>query len=158
MPFLKDKHAVVTGAGTGIWAAIADAMAGEGACVTILGRRHEVLERVSARRRGILHPVQADVTDEDSIRTALQFMTTGRHSVSARIDGARTRNSVRAAFSLDLPRRTRRNRAGSSNRPTSIQIPHGESCGRDADRYRGRTLMAAAPVDLGSPDRVEGRT
>ena len=72
MPFLDGRHAVVTGAGTGIGAAIAEALAGEGARVTIVGRRIEVLERLAARSRDRLHPVRADVTDEDSTRAAFE--------------------------------------------------------------------------------------
>ena len=72
MAFLEGRHAVVTGAGTGIGVAIAEALAGEGALVTILGRRLEVLERLAARSRDRLHPVRADVTGEDSIRTAFE--------------------------------------------------------------------------------------
>ena len=72
MPFLDGRHALVTGAGTGIGAAIAEALAGEGARVTIVGRRIEVLERLAARSRDRLHPVRADVTDEDSTRAAFE--------------------------------------------------------------------------------------
>ena len=72
MPILDGKHAVVTGAGTGIGAAIAEALADEGARVTILGRRLEVLERLAAQSRDRLHPVRADVTDEDSTRAAFE--------------------------------------------------------------------------------------
>ncbi len=72
MSFLEGTHAVVTGAGTGIGAAVAEALAGEGVRVTVLGRRLEVLERLAARSRGRLHPVQADVTDDDSLRAAFE--------------------------------------------------------------------------------------
>lgn len=43
---LTGKHALVTGAGTGIGLAIAKALAAEGAHVTITGRRQEVLDQV----------------------------------------------------------------------------------------------------------------
>ena len=71
MAFLAGRHAVVTGGGTGIGAAIAEALAGEDASVTILGRRLDVLERL-ASRSGYLHPVRADVTREDSMRRAFE--------------------------------------------------------------------------------------
>ena len=70
MAFLEGRHAVVTGAGSGIGAAIALALANEGATVTILGRRIEPLERLAARSPGGLHPVPGDVTVEDSLRAA----------------------------------------------------------------------------------------
>ena len=72
MPFLEGRHAVVTGAGTGIGAAIAEALADEGARVTILGRRIEPLERLAARSPGRLHPVPGDVTVEASLRAGFE--------------------------------------------------------------------------------------
>ena len=45
---LKGHHAVVTGGGTGIGAAIARALAREGAKLTLVGRRRDTLEEVAA--------------------------------------------------------------------------------------------------------------
>jgi len=64
---LADKHALVTGGGTGIGAAIALALAQAGAAVTICGRRLAEL-RACAARHDNLHPQAADVTDADSLR------------------------------------------------------------------------------------------
>lgn len=61
---LDGKHALVTGGGTGIGLAIAQALAAQGAQVTITGRRAEVLEQVA---RNGLHAVQMDVANEDSV-------------------------------------------------------------------------------------------
>jgi len=72
VPFLQGRHAVVTGGGTGIGAAIAESLAGEGANVTIVGRRVEPLERLAARLPDRLHPVPADVTDEESLGAAFE--------------------------------------------------------------------------------------
>ncbi|MFT7595127.1 MAG: 3-hydroxybutyrate dehydrogenase [Paracoccaceae bacterium] len=44
---LNGKHALITGGGTGIGLAIARALVGEGAHVTITGRRQEVLDQVA---------------------------------------------------------------------------------------------------------------
>lgn len=60
------KHALVTGGGTGIGLAIAEALADAGAEVTITGRRMEVLEEVASGRKG-LHPLQMDVALEASV-------------------------------------------------------------------------------------------
>jgi len=61
---LNGKHALVTGGGTGIGLAIAQALAAQGAQVTITGRRAEVLEKVAVNG---LHAVQMDVASEDSV-------------------------------------------------------------------------------------------
>ncbi|MCR9126937.1 MAG: SDR family oxidoreductase [Rhodobacteraceae bacterium] len=44
---LQGKHALITGGGTGIGLAIAQALAAEGAIVTITGRRQDVLDAVA---------------------------------------------------------------------------------------------------------------
>jgi NAD(P)-dependent dehydrogenase (short-subunit alcohol dehydrogenase family) len=64
---LSGKHALVTGGGSGIGAAIALALAEQGAAVTICGRRLAELQ-ASASRHGNIHAHTADVTDEDSLR------------------------------------------------------------------------------------------
>ena len=61
---LNDRHALVTGGGTGIGLAIARAVAAEGAQVTITGRRLEILESVAGDG---LHALQMDVSDEASV-------------------------------------------------------------------------------------------
>jgi NAD(P)-dependent dehydrogenase (short-subunit alcohol dehydrogenase family) len=60
------KHALVTGGGTGIGAAIAVALADAGAEVTICGRRKERLEEITKSHKAI-HAEVADVTDQKSI-------------------------------------------------------------------------------------------
>jgi NAD(P)-dependent dehydrogenase (short-subunit alcohol dehydrogenase family) len=64
---LAGHHALVTGGGSGIGAAIAMALAQAGAIVTICGRRREPLEATAARQSGI-HAEPADVTDRDAMR------------------------------------------------------------------------------------------
>ncbi len=63
----QGKHALVTGGGTGIGAAIATALAQAGADVTITGRRKGPLNAVAADNPR-LHPLVMDVTDETSVR------------------------------------------------------------------------------------------
>jgi NAD(P)-dependent dehydrogenase (short-subunit alcohol dehydrogenase family) len=65
------RIAVVTGAGSGIGAAVAHALAGEGWTVVLAGRRRDALEQVAAGGGGlpgVLDPVPSDVTDEASVR------------------------------------------------------------------------------------------
>jgi NAD(P)-dependent dehydrogenase (short-subunit alcohol dehydrogenase family) len=65
--------ALVTGAGSGIGAASALALAGDGWTVVLAGRRPEPLAAVAERASGlpgVLVPIPADVTDEASV-TAL---------------------------------------------------------------------------------------
>jgi NAD(P)-dependent dehydrogenase (short-subunit alcohol dehydrogenase family) len=70
MPDLSAHHAVVTGGGTGIGAAIAHALHGAGARVTLMGRRREPLEDVAAGLPDAA-VVTMDVTDEASVEAAI---------------------------------------------------------------------------------------
>ncbi len=63
---LAGKHALVTGGGSGIGAAIALSLAQAGAMVTICGRRLAELQ-ASAKRHGNVHAQVADVTDADAL-------------------------------------------------------------------------------------------
>ncbi len=63
---LSGKHALVTGGGSGIGAAIAFALADAGAQVTICGRRLPELE-FTAERHGNILPQAADVTDPAAV-------------------------------------------------------------------------------------------
>ena len=63
---LSGQHAVITGGGTGIGAAIARALAAEGARLTLVGRRREKLEEVGAEPfDALVSP--ADVTDRAQV-------------------------------------------------------------------------------------------
>jgi NAD(P)-dependent dehydrogenase (short-subunit alcohol dehydrogenase family) len=72
MSKLAGQHAVVTGGGRGIGAAIAEALAESGARVTVMGRSREVLLSQAAKL-GSHTPSQAieiDVTEPDSVKRA----------------------------------------------------------------------------------------
>jgi NADP-dependent 3-hydroxy acid dehydrogenase YdfG len=69
--------AVVTGAGSGIGAATALALAAEDWRVVRAGRRPEALRAVADRDdAGRLHPVPTDVTDEASVRALFDTAVT----------------------------------------------------------------------------------
>jgi NAD(P)-dependent dehydrogenase (short-subunit alcohol dehydrogenase family) len=73
------KVAVVTGAGSGIGAAAATALASDGWAVVVAGRRGVVLEELTAAHPDLtLDPVPTDVTDEESVRRLFEI-TTSRH-------------------------------------------------------------------------------
>ena len=61
------RTAIVTGGGSGIGAAVAHALAGDGWTVVIAGRRAEALAETAAKAATI-DPIQADVTVEQDVR------------------------------------------------------------------------------------------
>lgn len=75
---LAGKHALITGGGTGIGLAIAQALAGEGAQVTITGRRQAVLDRVSGE--GITG-LAMDVRDEAEVIAKVEMAVRARGPV-----------------------------------------------------------------------------
>ncbi|AXI55386.1 3-hydroxyacyl-CoA dehydrogenase [Sulfitobacter sp. JL08] len=65
---LSGKHAFVTGGGSGIGLAIAQALADNGAHVTITGRRQQVLDRVATDQ---ITGLAMDVRDESDVRKVM---------------------------------------------------------------------------------------
>ncbi len=66
---LNNKHAVVTGGGSGIGLAITSALVANGAMVTIMGRNKERLDDV-AKESAQINAVSTDVTDPQSVKNA----------------------------------------------------------------------------------------
>jgi len=66
---LHGRHAVVTGAAQGIGAAIARALAAQGAKLTLMGRRLPLLEALALELTGA-HAVAVDVADADAVQRA----------------------------------------------------------------------------------------
>ena len=66
--WLQDRHALVTGGGTGIGASAANHLHAAGAKISLLGRRLEPLEKTAAIVSGTVH--QCDVTDRAGIERA----------------------------------------------------------------------------------------
>lgn len=68
---LSGRHAVVTGGGSGVGAAVALELAHAGASVTIVGRRADALTAVSDQHPAVTG-YSADVTDRASLDSALE--------------------------------------------------------------------------------------
>jgi len=65
---LAGKHAVVTGAGRGIGAAIAAALAQAGARLTLMGRNRAQLEAQAGKLATEVHVETCDVTDPENVQ------------------------------------------------------------------------------------------
>jgi 3-hydroxybutyrate dehydrogenase len=76
MTDLTGKHALVTGGGTGVGAAIAKCLSDAGASVTVAGRRPEPL-RETARRLPGAQAIRCDVTDPASVERLFAEATEG---------------------------------------------------------------------------------
>ncbi len=83
---LTGHHALITGGGTGIGAAIARAVAAEGARVSLLGRRLEPLQQTAQETGGIA--IAADVTDRNAVDTAVTRARAAHGPVSILINNA----------------------------------------------------------------------
>ena len=66
------RHALVTGGGSGIGAAIALALVQQGLHVTVLGRRMDALQSLVSRQPDAMHAVCADVADADQVAAAVR--------------------------------------------------------------------------------------
>ena len=84
---LAGRHAVVTGGGTGIGAAVARALAGEGARITLIGRRREPLEEVAQTLEEHL-VAPADVTVRAEVDRAFALASSAQGPVSILVNNA----------------------------------------------------------------------
>jgi len=86
---LQGRHALVTGAGSGIGAAVAQALAAAGASVTLAGRRVEALASVRATLAEGAHGcLVLDVTDEAQVASAWQQAAAERGPVTLLVNNA----------------------------------------------------------------------
>jgi NAD(P)-dependent dehydrogenase (short-subunit alcohol dehydrogenase family) len=84
---LAGHHALVTGGGTGIGAAIARTLAAEGAKLTLVGRRREPLEAVaSGDIDALIAP--ADVTRRDEVERAFALAREARGPITILVNNA----------------------------------------------------------------------
>ena len=98
MSALGGRHALVTGGGRGIGRAIAAALAGAGASVTVLGRDEGPL-RTAVEAGHAAGYVRADVTDETAVTSAIQSVVGTRgpvHILIANAGGAEPNRFRRA--------------------------------------------------------------
>jgi NAD(P)-dependent dehydrogenase (short-subunit alcohol dehydrogenase family) len=86
---LAGRHAVVTGAGSGIGAAVAVELAGLGATLTLVGRRADMLlatcERLAGKGHGI---AAADITDFAAVASALAGAASERGPIAILVNNA----------------------------------------------------------------------
>jgi NAD(P)-dependent dehydrogenase (short-subunit alcohol dehydrogenase family) len=97
---LAGRAAVVTGGGRGIGAAVAFALAEEGAAVVVAARTFEQVERVAAHLRGRGHEAYAvacDVTDERSVHALGEAARTELGDVDIVVNNAGTASSAPVA-------------------------------------------------------------
>ncbi|MCO5147846.1 MAG: SDR family oxidoreductase [Aquamicrobium sp.] len=100
------RHALVTGGGSGVGRAVALALAGEGAAVTVCGRRIEPLMETAAQSPSV-HALAADVTDEASVAALYEEAVAARGPFDIVIANAGMAQSAPAAkTTLDLWQKT----------------------------------------------------
>ena len=95
MTRLAGQHAVVTGGGSGIGAAVARALAAEGAKLTLVGRRREPLEEVARQCDALAVP--ADVTRSDEVDAAFAKARDRNGRITILINNAGAAESMRFA-------------------------------------------------------------
>jgi NAD(P)-dependent dehydrogenase (short-subunit alcohol dehydrogenase family) len=95
------KNAVITGAGTGVGAAIALALAHEGWRVALLGRRREPLEAVAAKIPGAL-VLPCDVGDASQVDAMRESVLAAFGEVEVLVNAAGTNVPQRALEVLSL--------------------------------------------------------
>lgn len=93
---LKGHHAVVTGSGTGIGAAIARALGAEGARLTLVGRRRDRLEAVASGPYDAL-VASADVTSPDEVAACFALARETHGPISILVNNAGAADSARFA-------------------------------------------------------------
>ncbi len=92
---LQGAHAVVTGGGTGIGAAIARTLAANGARLTVIGRRRAPIEAIAAEIGGLA--ICADVTLRDQVDAAFAQARAAHGPIAILINNAGIASSARFA-------------------------------------------------------------
>ena len=87
-PRLKNKIAIVTGAGSGIGRACALALVGEGAYVVLVGRRKHRVEEVAAEAGGSVLALAADVSKNAEVEHVIERTLTAFGKVNVLVNNA----------------------------------------------------------------------
>ena len=87
MKRLDGHHALITGGGTGIGAAIARALGAEGAKLTLVGRRREPLEEVGSEAFDAL-VAPADVTNREEVERAFELARAAQGPITILVNNA----------------------------------------------------------------------
>lgn len=90
MSDLAGRHALVTGAGKGIGAAIASALANEGARVTLLGRHVDAVQAMAARlpASAAAQVIVCDISDSAAVNAAFQRARDGLGPIEILVNNA----------------------------------------------------------------------
>ena len=85
---LTGRVGVVTGAGSGVGRAIAEALAAAGASVCLVGRTAASLDETAARLGDGARCYPTDVTDDGAVRALVERLTTTHPSIDVLVHGA----------------------------------------------------------------------
>ncbi len=83
----EGRHAIITGGGSGIGAAVADALAAEGVKLTLVGRSRDKLQKKAATLKGA-HVAAADITDAGAVAAAIDSAVKTHGPVAILINNA----------------------------------------------------------------------
>ena len=103
MAALDGTAAIVTGAGTGIGAAVAVALHGAGAAVTLIGRRPEPLAEVAGRLGDRVHACACDVSDYDAVQAAVEEAARAHGPATILVNNAGINTNPRSVADVSRP-------------------------------------------------------
>ena len=107
MSRFANKVALVTGGGTGIGRAVAEALVAEGAKVVVTGRREEPLKQLAGEHPDAVRYVTTDVTEKGAPADAVRFVIEQFDRLDVLVNSAglvRLRIRARRQRSSALPR------------------------------------------------------
>lgn len=103
MAALDGTAAIVTGAGTGIGAAVATALHDAGASVTLIGRRPELLAEVADQLGDRVHSCPCDVSDYEAVQAAVEEATHTHGPTTILVNNAGINTNPRSVADVSLP-------------------------------------------------------